>query len=349
MLFGSCKPDEKISFDENLVDIYVAGSEDGKPLYWKNGVAVPLNFTQVRNGINVSAKATKILVLDGDVYAIGSENPSQYPFYWKNSQQIFLTEFGYTNNIAISSGDIYITGNNSKPVYWKNGNLNKLPGLYQDPYNFGYALGITFDGTDTYISGELLGKDASTKTTPVVWKNGVITQLLYPVSLNPSIWYDNAVVTSVKISGTDVHACGFITRWQQGASVGNYIGNNIAVYWKNGQPTLLGTETDFSYALNMILVGGDVYIVGIEVRSDKTHVGIYWKNNQPVLLDEKANVDLYDISVQGNDIYLAGSLDTAASGAKPLPVACYWVNGSRVQCGLGVKSSLAYSMQVVAR
>src|SRR5947207_15491542 len=53
----------------------------------------------------------------------------------------------------------------------------------------------------------------------------------------------------------------------------NDAGQEIAKYWKDGQPTVLGAGTDGSYATSIAVSGSDVYVAGIEGRSEERRVG----------------------------------------------------------------------------
>ena len=65
----------------------------------------------------------------------------------------------------------------------------------------------------------------------------------------------------------------------------NDAGQEIAKYWKDGQPTVLGAGTDGSYATSIAVSGSDVYVAGIE-GNGTNDVAKYWKNGVAVDLTD---------------------------------------------------------------
>ena len=97
-------------------DVYVVGSENDVPKYWKNGQGVDLKLTYLTTG-----HATAITVDGNDLYIAGLEGEfldysNNRAKYWKNGQEFFLTGAtgGGTNAIAVSGSDVYVAGYEKK-------------------------------------------------------------------------------------------------------------------------------------------------------------------------------------------------------------------------------------------
>lgn len=107
----------------------------------------------------------------------------------------------------------------------------------------------------------------------------------------------------------------------------NYISGLIGLpmYWKNSEPVLLGEK--YGEVNQIIVSGSDVYAVGLYNKYDSNstrHTACYWKNEEYHELED--NAQAYGIYIDGNDIYVAGSVGNVPSEYK----ACYWINGERV-------------------
>lgn len=95
-------------------DVYAIGAKDKQAAYWKNGQTKVLSSEE--------SMATAIAIDGNDVYVAGIlggyENKNMYPGYgnggtgylWKNGVQQKLENDVYPFSIAVSAGDIYITG-----------------------------------------------------------------------------------------------------------------------------------------------------------------------------------------------------------------------------------------------
>lgn len=95
-------------------DVYAIGAKDKRAAYWKNGQTKVLSSEE--------SMATAIAIDGNDVYVAGIlggyENKNMYPGYgnggtgylWKNGVQQKLENDVYPFSIAVSAGDIYITG-----------------------------------------------------------------------------------------------------------------------------------------------------------------------------------------------------------------------------------------------
>jgi hypothetical protein len=168
---------------------------------------------------------------------------------------------------------------------WKDGKEIKL-------VTGSFANAITTSGNDVYIGG--IDNDFK----PVYWKNGIKTVMDAPPT--------RAVyVNGIAVQGPDV----FVS--------GSYFDSKtyVPIYWKNGKINLLPYKPSFYAAkeTNAIIVqGSDVYILG-----ESDNKGVYWKNG--VLVNIPNAIEVYDMAISGNDIYITGQT-TDYHGA-------YWKNG----------------------
>lgn len=82
-------------------DVYIAGTVNHLPVYWKNGKRVRL-LTSTSSGV-----ANDIIVNNEDVYVSG--NDGNVLVYWKNGNQIRLRP-GYTSTIRVEANEVYVLG-----------------------------------------------------------------------------------------------------------------------------------------------------------------------------------------------------------------------------------------------
>ncbi|GHV96724.1 hypothetical protein AGMMS50293_30440 [Spirochaetia bacterium] len=258
-------------------DVYVAGHEDDKAFYWKNGLAVRLS--------NSKSDASSIFVSGSDVYVAGHETVGGYDkaTYWKNGKAVCLSnDPSSASSIYISGSDVYVAGyEDDKAFYWKNGLAVRLSNSKSD------ASSIFVSGSDVYVAGHetVGGYDKAT-----YWKNGKAVCL----SNDPSS------ASSIYISGSDVYVAG-----------NEY---NRAFYWKNGLAVRLGFS--YGGAASIYVSGSDVYVAG-SYGSEKVGVddkATYWKNGgMPVNLPNSKSCSASSIYISGSDIYIAGKEDDKAT------------------------------------
>jgi hypothetical protein len=164
-------------------DVYVAGSQAGAAVFWKNGIP-----TSLLQGI----QATGIAVVGANVYVSGygqSATTGAYTaLYWVNGSLTTLTDGsngvdGMATGIGVkSNGDVYVAGYTGRysqtPVYWVNGvlvdNLKNADGTITAGGIPG-AVCVTAND-DVYLANR-------NANTPQYWKNGVlVTSLAAPLS-----------------------------------------------------------------------------------------------------------------------------------------------------------------------
>lgn len=149
----------------NPVDVYVAGSKDGKACYWKNGQIVMLDSGGFEN-----SDATKIVVSNNGIHVLGqgySNNEPNYAriLYWKNGVVTNLNTLFSNNSQNVSAiDDMKVVGNDvyfggfMKPalltveiydlVYWKNG----VKTIVESNLNGPGAAQIEIQNNDVYVT-----------------------------------------------------------------------------------------------------------------------------------------------------------------------------------------------------
>ena len=87
--------------------------------------------------------------------------------------------------------------------------------------------------------------------------------------------------------------------------------------WKNGEPTKLSHNGTDAIATAVFVSGNDVYAAGLECVYDNgqdqadppRYVGVFWKNgiiSRFTDLAGKADLEVKDLFVSGNDVYVVG-------------------------------------------
>jgi hypothetical protein len=125
-------------------DVYVAGtvvtsdsanhSQEAQAAYWKNGAAFYLG--QPGDGFEASG----IYVSGNDVYVAGISTIAKTgsPFYWKNSNLVYLPQIGgVVYGISGNGSDFYLIGwtgpqDSRSCGYWVNGEFNNMSNLYNN-------------------------------------------------------------------------------------------------------------------------------------------------------------------------------------------------------------------------
>jgi hypothetical protein len=121
--------------------------------------------------------------------------------------------------------------------------------------------------------------------------------------------------TGTTSTGPDVYASGYIK------AVNGY---NVAAYWKNGVIQKLSDSTSNCWAYGMAVSNGDIYIAGILQTNSSSYNVVYWKNG---VMTKWGNGYAHEITIQGTDVYLAGSTPVANT---IYAVATYWKNGTPI-------------------
>jgi len=294
-LFSKDTMQVMVSHEPNtpLVDIYVAGSENNIPVYWKNGQAILLD-----NGPS-DYSGTSIAVVGSDVgvavMRVGLWWNEYAAKYWKNGQGVQLGNYAGATSIALSGSDVYVAGyewENTGLVakYWKNGQSVSLSNGTTDAE----ATSMAIVGNDVYVAGHVNG-------IAKYWKNGQEVLL--------TDGSHQAYANSIIVVGSDIYVAG-----SEGGT---------AKYWKNGFAVPLSQGV----AKSIAVVGNDVYVAGYD-GNYYTYRAKYWKNGQEVLLTNGANPEIaWSVAIHSGDVYIAVTEYFFNTGNR---VAKYWKNDQMV-------------------
>ncbi|MCP4133838.1 MAG: hypothetical protein GY754_22910 [bacterium] len=231
--------------------VKLSGRSLGKAAYWKNGVENEL--------VSTWSSTRDIVVRDGEVtilgYTFDESNGGSELGHWIWKDGVFTDVEGFVMSMALSGDDVYLAGwygnDDRTPCYWINGTRFDLD---VEGLDLGGSIirDIAVTADDVYVVGRIWDKETK-GTRAGLWKNGARIELDS----------DGAEVFAVTTDGSDVYVAGQV--------------DCTAAYWKNGQRISLGGD-GCSYAMDLTVVNGDVYIAGHEAGTDN---GVYvWKNDK---------------------------------------------------------------------
>ena len=187
--------------------------------------------------------------------------------------------------MSVTESGTYLAGygRNGHPTLWKNGTTTTL-----NKDVSGGATGIAVSGTDVHISYSAF-KDGTYRA----WYNKNGQNILLD-----SIYYSSKA-QAICVSGPDVYVGGSV--------FDSAAGNEVAVYWKNGNLVILSPpHTGGSILTGITVSGNDVYASGLDYISGLARA-VYWKNGDKHLLNDGTNsVSTSGIAVSGNDVYVCG-------------------------------------------
>ncbi|MCP4131905.1 MAG: hypothetical protein GY754_13080 [bacterium] len=238
-------------------DVYASSSVKipdrsvGKAAYWKNGVANEL--------LSTWSVTRDIIVRDGEVtilgYTFDEGNGGSDLGHWIWKDGVFTGVDGFVMSMALSGDDIYLAGmysdDDRTPCYWKNGTRFDLEADGLD-LSGSIIRDIAVAGDNVYVVGRIWDS-AAKESRAGFWKNGVKIELES----------GSAEAYAVTTDGSDVYVAGEVSC--------------TAAYWKNGQRVSLGGD-GCSYAMDLTVVDGDVYIAGHDAGTDKGV--LVWKNDK---------------------------------------------------------------------
>lgn len=260
------------------VDVYVAGTVNGKAVVWENGTVI--NNLQCETSRDYSLIKNGIYVNGNDVYVIGYSYPhngfgTRYTL-WKNG---IATDFPLSTSILSicgSGNDVYLAGcmdigaRYDAAVVWKNGEPTYLTDGTIDVY----ATCVSVVGNDVYVAGN------ENYNCIYVWKN-------------------NELISTIDTPGQTAHALMYV----DGSDI--YVTNGISS-WKNGTKTVFNTNGigTLLYEVYSIFVNnGNVYVVGYGYGISDYREGLFWTNGN---LQITSDVFYTSGFVYNNDIYIAG-------------------------------------------
>lgn len=315
--------------------VYIAGSVDAYPAYWKDGVLHLLGSAAGYSASFITATA------DGAVYAVcwDFNGSTRQGAYWDNGTMKSLPlnsgeSIAWFAGIAVSGSNAYVVATVNEangteiPVVWENGVRSNLP-VGSDTH--GDAGAIRVMGTGVYIVGHTWSNDTNgnqTDSNLVYWKTGALTVL------DQGAGYSNGWEQAgppgtggLFIQGNDFYV--------YGETFGpGYVG--VPVYWKDGGSPfhLTPTDTNSYNALSLFATGGSVYIAGeTEAQPWSSNATpVYWKDGSEHALPLPSGVSVGSangIVTSGSTTYIVGDetaqVDYFHSGEKAVPL--YWKDG----------------------
>ena len=246
-------------------DVYVAGSEDGAAVLWKNGVAQKLTDGKTH------AEASSVFVSGDDVYVAGRKQNNRDKgdaVLWKNGVEQILDKggmFDYTaTSVFVSGNDVYVTGYEQGYLSYGDGDFDGSFFYYAKLWINGNDVArISFEHAifnSVFVSGDeiyVAGKQKSNEDGyfAMLWTNNGAQRL------TGDNGYANA--TSVYVSGNDVYVAGS----EEG----------VAMLWKNGAGQKLTAGNEYGAATSVYVFENDVYVTGYEI-ADWGPIAKLWKN-----------------------------------------------------------------------
>lgn len=190
-------------------------------------------------------------------------------------------------SIYAVGGDIY------GQVLWKDGE----PTLISS--GIGSANSICLDGDDVYIAGY----EFEYQNIARVWKNG---ELLEKLEYDDNTTFAN----SIAVENGDVYACGYTV-----------LSNSMKacpVLWKNGDATLLSSESNYSEANAVAVRDGKVYVAGYDFNTDYDFgnyiYGVLWQDGiRENLTEGDSYVAFTDMFIDDEGkVYISGNTLSSA-------------------------------------
>ncbi len=338
-------------------DIYICGSDNGKPCYWKNDTEVLLPFTGATGG-----EALSIVVHGMDVYVAGyvGYGYKAGPGYWKNG--VLQSLLPHTTGNTVSSGGYWATCSAFADTnyyvaidqHWDTSFIKDDDYLKVGPSGFSTQFGIPdggsapvvnamfASGSDVYLAGaggKQTGQEGNSIITAFAsyYKNPGTAgggEHYLPTNLPLSQGYDFyfGQATGIAVSGSDIYACGWLESGLNDTPDWLQPGGNSPAYWKNDSVQLLLAPNGYvpeGTCSSIFLSGSDVYISGNIVLPDNNSSAGYWKNGAFTVVSEGAGANSIGLSPNG-DLYLVGS-----SGYYGASNALVWKNGVQMVLATG--------------
>jgi hypothetical protein len=372
--FFSCKK-EKVADPISLLaapaaNVYVLVSENGSLSYWKNDSVINL---AVNAPYDYFSSGSALTVSGNNIYVAGSEtgptggvlNPT--PIFWQNgtvNPLIAPSGSGVANAVAVDGSDVYLAGiseynsdtshvpyttqDASYPTFgnvatlWKNGAASPLAdfnfvgmvgGTYATQVYNDYVTGLYVSSGDVYVAGGSYFENAHA----CYWKNGNRVDLdgnLNYMSSDGTYGFPNT--TGIFETGGNVYVSGFQS---------TTFAQTLALYWENGNPVFLSTDSISGSMANSVFVtggpGGIVYVAGWLNDNTGYSRATLWKNGYPIELTHGDTASVaYSVCVTGTDVYVSGQVWVAGGHY----IATYWKNGVPTYLTNGTDNAIAYSI-----
>jgi hypothetical protein len=258
-------------------DVYVVSYMEPNYAVLKNGESQYYLFESDGSvpDLRYSAVKLQIFVYENDVYVIAGDNGS-YQYLWKNGElQMKLESFTYSGTT--------------------------LSGVKAGNIKTSFQSLFVSDGV-VYIGGVQewsITNSSKTRTDDykavVLWSNGV-PEILETFS-GYTVYFEESrdayEPNGVKVFVEDNNICVAATLGE------NFLLGRI-VYWLNGEKHICYTNGGTSYAYDMCMKDGDVYIAGY--NQDYYDVACLWKNGT---LTSYSNGYAYQVCVYNGDVYVA--------------------------------------------
>ncbi len=300
-----------LAYDD--VEVYCAGGNSAKGVYWQNGVLCEVSTPPPREFTQIACSGQNVYLLEAGGL-------------WINGQKTDLPNMGYPNfsSISVDGEDLFVAGWNGTPFvdsrgcYWKNGAQTRLSDIYfcRSIYSqHGLMLIAGSDSTGEkrnllWINGSVLDADTVNRTTYVGLYAG------QPCMAG----HESVLYADMSFDAGWVWRNGNITRIYADSSKGNPFGR-------------IHPESFFSY-------GDDIYCVGADYSEFKFWI---WKNGQASPWYDSCTATA--IYIQHGHVFVAGS-KWLGGGSHQL---CYWRNGKRYDLPGGEKGYSIKSIYVVDR
>ena len=205
---------------------------------------------------------------------------------------------------------IYIAGTelladeSTQIVYYEGTQMSVIAGA---PGERLFSTGITSDGTDVYVSGNIFNSSIS---GGAYWVNGMLNRLEVGTGFQSRC-------RGHEFWDGDIYAYGDIQL--QG-------GGNQAVYWKNGEIVVLENSFRSSRANGIALVNGKIIVAGVGFAAGVGSVPLIWVDGEVQQLSPGNTRGVIPIEIEEHqgDHYIIGLASTRANFS---PVICTWKNG----------------------
>jgi hypothetical protein len=254
--------------------------------------------------LEYSSPNARIAVSGSDIYAVESGITSA-PAYWKNGQSVSLPFPDWTecvaqvssvmlNGIAVEENKVFVGGDY---CYWINGvcHVTTDADCYEDGALitqkwFDWHMGDIFTDKLAVLNGKCLAiprfyssdQGAYIKATEVTY-NGEVAWDYYAAYWSIEGGNNGSIIKLEQISGSnDGHPHGQLRDLivsNGDIYVGGYLYDeartNYAVYWKNGQKTVLASNSQNTWITKIQVIGNDVFVFGYYANKQ-----VVWKNGE---------------------------------------------------------------------
>ncbi len=292
--FPACKKEQEPNpislLTPPATNVYVLVTQNGSLSYWKNN---SVNNLAASSAAGYFSSASALTVSGNNVYVAGSEpgdsgvlNPT--PIFWQNGAVNALVApsgSGVADAVGIDGSDVYLAGiseynsdtshvpytteDASYPTFgnvatlWKNGQSSPLAdfsfvgmvgGIYATRVFNDYVSGLYVSNGNVYAAGGSYFENSHAW----YWNNGTRVDLdgnLNYISPDGSYGFPNT--TGIFETGGTVYVSGFQS---------TTFAQTLALYWKNGNPVFLSTDSIQGSMANSVFAtggpGGIVFVAG---------------------------------------------------------------------------------------